>query len=99
MGPGKALAIFKNTSLAYEGQAGSTLPKMAPQAKWKAGSEVEVGWWILAQHGGGYSYRLAPADKPLTEAEFQKMPLGTASALLHLDVFSSLQVVCVTPVM
>lgn len=76
MGPGKALAIFKNTSLAYEGQAGSTLPQMAPQAKWKAGSEVEVGWWILAQHGGGYSYRLAPADKPLTEAEFQRMPLG-----------------------
>ena len=53
MGPGKALAVFSNTSLAYEGQAGSTLPKMPPQAKWKAGSEVEVGWWIRAQHGGG----------------------------------------------
>lgn len=49
MGPGTALAIFKNTSLAFEGQAGSTLPKMAPQAKWKRGSEVEVGWWIRAQ--------------------------------------------------
>ena len=41
----------------------------------QAGSEVEVGWWILAQHGGGYSYRLAPASEPLTEKAFQKMPL------------------------
>jgi hypothetical protein len=75
MGPGAALAIFKNTSVAYEGQAGSTLAPMPPQATWQAGSNVEVGWWILAQHGGGYSYRLAPAGEPLTEKTFQKMPL------------------------
>jgi hypothetical protein len=55
--------------------AGSELPKMEPQATWKAGSEVEVGWAIEAHHGGGYSYRLAPADEPLNEASFNKMPL------------------------
>eukprot|EP01046_Picozoa_sp_COSAG06_P048141 COSAG06_NODE_7137_length_2616_cov_3.028605_3_plen_228_part_00 len=75
MGPGSALAVFTNTSLAFEGQLGSTLPAMPPQAKWQAGSEVEVAWWILAQHGGGYSYRLAPATEPLTEKTFNKMPL------------------------
>ena len=30
---------------------------------------------IEAHHGGGYSYRLAPADAPLTENTFNKMPL------------------------
>lgn len=54
---------------------GSALPVMPPQATWKAGSEVEVGWAIEAHHGGGYSYRLAPADAPLNEASFNKMPL------------------------
>ena len=29
----------------------------------------------MLQHGGGYSYRMAPADGPLTEATFGKMPL------------------------
>jgi len=44
------------------------------QATWKAGSAVEVAWVQKAWHGGGYSYRLAPAGE-LTEATFQKMPL------------------------
>ena len=30
---------------------------------------------ILEDHGGGYAYRLAPADGPLTEEEFRKTPL------------------------
>jgi len=75
MGEGTALAIFTNTSLAFEGEAGSKLPQMEPQAVWQAGSVVEVGWSIMAIHGGGYSYRLAPADEPLTEETFRKMPL------------------------
>ena len=35
----------------------------------------EVTWSIEANHAGGYLYRLAPADGPLTEAAFRKMPL------------------------
>ena len=29
-----------------------------PITRWKIGDEVEVGWGLLANHGGGYSYRL-----------------------------------------
>ena len=29
----------------------------------------------MANHGGGYAYRLAPADAPLTEETFRKLPL------------------------
>ena len=35
----------------------------------------EVTWSIEANHAGGYLYRLAPADGPLTEEEFNKIPL------------------------
>ena len=42
---------------------------------WTAGSNVEVSWALKAWHGGGYTYRLAPADAPLTEETFNKMSL------------------------
>ena len=35
----------------------------------------EAGWTVSAHHGGGYAYRLAPVDGPLTEEAFRKMPL------------------------
>jgi len=45
------------------GDAGSkTLPKMPSQVTWKAGETVEVAWALQANHGGGYQYRLCPAD-------------------------------------
>ena len=39
---------------------------------------MEVSWSVMANHGGGYQYRLAPAKGPLTEEVFQKMPLVSA---------------------
>jgi len=49
---------------------------------WKAGSVVEVGWGIIANHGGGYSYRLCKLPEEgrefLTEECFQKTPLKFA---------------------
>ena len=75
MATGPAGAQYQNTSLAREGDAGSALPPMASQATWKAGSSYEVGWTVAANHGGGYAYRLAPADAPLTEEAFREMPL------------------------
>ena len=36
---------------------------------------MEVSWSIRYNHGGGYSYRLCPANDNLTEACFQKHPL------------------------
>lgn len=42
---------------------------------WTAGEEAEVIWQITANHGGGYQYRLCPADQALTEDCFRNMPL------------------------
>ncbi len=43
--------------------------------KWEQGSTVEVSWSIEANHGGGYLYRLCPADSELDEDCFRKNPL------------------------
>ena len=45
---GQAGAQYRNTSLSHEGMLGSTLPPMASQATWKAGSSYEVGWTVAA---------------------------------------------------
>jgi len=46
--------------------------------EWKLGGTAEVGWGIIANHGGGYSYRLckAPEEGVVTEECFQQMPLN-----------------------
>ena len=44
------------------------------QATWTIGGEAEVTWQISNNHGGGYAYRLCPAETPghvLSEACFQ----------------------------
>eukprot|EP00051_Salpingoeca_urceolata_P026278 m.476717 g.476717 ORF g.476717 m.476717 type:complete len:496 (+) comp20624_c0_seq1:318-1805(+) len=46
---------------------------------WVAGEEAEVVWNIVANHGGGYSYRLCPASGDLTEECFQSNHLDFAS--------------------
>jgi len=53
---------------------------LQPAAVWKAGSMAEVSWSILANHGGGYQYRLCPKEK-LAEGEdcFQRTPLNFAN--------------------
>jgi hypothetical protein len=42
-----------------------------PNTKWKQGQQVEVAWQVVANHGGGYSYRLCPRSEELTEECFQ----------------------------
>jgi hypothetical protein len=74
-GTGGAGAQFQNTTAAKQGDVGSKLPPMASQATWTAGSTGEVGYTVMAHHGGGYAYRLARADGPLTEEAFRKIPL------------------------
>merc|ERR1711964_482840 len=77
--PGQAIggagAQFQNNTLVKEGDAGTRLPFGPSRATWAAGSSVEVGWTVMANHGGGYAFRLAPADAPLTEEAFRRMPL------------------------
>jgi len=48
--------------------------------EWKLGGTAEVGWGIIANHGGGYSYRLCktPEEGVVTEECFQQMPLQFA---------------------
>ena len=46
-GTGGAGAQFQNSSVAKQGDAGSGLPPMAPQATWKAGALAEVGWTVM----------------------------------------------------
>lgn len=73
---GKFGAEYVNTSHAKVGDLGSVvLPAQPSGTVWTRGSVVEVSWSIEANHGGGYQYRLAPKESPLTEATFQKMPL------------------------
>lgn len=45
-------------------------------ATWKLGTTPRVAWGMRYNHGGGYQYRLCPAEKmPCTEHDFQQMPL------------------------
>jgi len=52
--------------------------------EWTRGKTAEVGWGVLANHGGGYSYRLCKlgaSRSELTEECFQKTPLRFANNL------------------
>jgi len=42
---------------------------------WTVGDSVDVGMAIIANHGGGYQYRLCPKDAEQTEECFQNSPL------------------------
>eukprot|EP00316_Scyphosphaera_apsteinii_P005353 CAMPEP_0119349492 /NCGR_PEP_ID=MMETSP1333-20130426/109577_1 /TAXON_ID=418940 /ORGANISM="Scyphosphaera apsteinii, Strain RCC1455" /LENGTH=263 /DNA_ID=CAMNT_0007362089 /DNA_START=323 /DNA_END=1114 /DNA_ORIENTATION=- len=73
-GPGDA--VYAATQFATMGDLGSHTLKQQPSGTvWTAGSAVEVSWGIRYNHGGGYQYRLCPADEPLTEACFFRRPL------------------------
>ncbi len=73
---GRFGGIYVNTTHAKLGDMGSRVLPAAPSGtEWVAGGTYEVSWTIEANHGGGYSYRLAPAAGPLDEATFAKMPL------------------------
>ena len=59
---------------------GKELPAAAAPASWLAGSVVEVGWAIAANHGGGYQWRLCKLGEGgdasgVDEACFQRTPL------------------------
>jgi len=62
---------YVNTTHARHGMKGTSLPPMDTGTVWKAGGEAEVVMAIKFNHGGGYAYRLCPADQELTEECFQ----------------------------
>jgi len=61
-GPAAAGGDYAPTAHAKRGDLGSELPRAPSGATWQAGAVVEVAWSHKAWHGGGYQYRLCPAD-------------------------------------
>jgi len=49
------------------------------QATWTAGATAEISTAVIANHGGGYSFRICPADSDLSEDCFQQGHLSFAS--------------------
>eukprot|EP00746_Dinoflagellata_sp_MGD_P030095 gnl/MRDRNA2_/MRDRNA2_17129_c0_seq1.p1 gnl/MRDRNA2_/MRDRNA2_17129_c0~~gnl/MRDRNA2_/MRDRNA2_17129_c0_seq1.p1 ORF type:complete len:399 (+),score=55.23 gnl/MRDRNA2_/MRDRNA2_17129_c0_seq1:54-1199(+) len=66
---------YNTTEYAKQGDLGSNLPESHHGTIWKAGDLATTGWYIRANHGGGYQYRLCPKSEPLTEECFRKTPL------------------------
>jgi hypothetical protein len=77
-GQGSAGADYTNTKFAKVGDLGSNLPPLSSGTVWKVGTDVEVAWSLKAWHGGGYTYRLCPADQELNEECFQSNSLKFA---------------------
>lgn len=67
---------YNTTKYAKQGDLGSNLPEQSTGIVWTAGALAETAWFIRANHGGGYQYRLCPKSEPLTEQCFQKTPLS-----------------------
>mmetsp|Transcript_65346 Transcript_65346/g.108536 ORF Transcript_65346/g.108536 Transcript_65346/m.108536 type:complete len:413 (-) Transcript_65346:395-1633(-) len=70
-------SVFFTTNFSKMGDLGSKVlpPTPGPLPKWRLGSDVQVAWGMRFNHGGGYQYRLCPADAELTEECFQRTPL------------------------
>lgn len=69
------------------GMDGVDLPATEPTA-WQLGTAVEVAFAMMANHGGGYSYRLCPKSENITEECFQQNVLrfhGNSSWIQYTD--------------
>jgi len=70
---------YPTTRYAKQGDLGSkTLKPLPTGVVWHVGGVAEISWYIRANHGGGYQFRIAPADSDLTEKTFQQTPLPFA---------------------
>jgi len=71
------------------GMDGMDLPA-TDATEWTLGDTVEVAFAMLANHGGGYSYRLCPKTSKISEECFQQNVLrfhGDASWLHYAEIF------------
>jgi hypothetical protein len=66
---------YVTTRHAKQGDPGSRLAPRPTSTTWVAGESVDVAFTMMANHGGGYQYRLCPAGEPLTEECFFRRPL------------------------
>lgn len=69
---------YNTTKYAKQGDLGSNLPYTPTGVVWKRGGIGTTAWYIRANHGGGYSYRLCPLGQTLDEKCFNKIPLDFA---------------------
>ena len=84
---------YNATVHAKQGDLGSKVLKPRPSGTvWKRGDTVKARWQMTARHGGGYQFRLCPADAPLTEACFQKTPIPFAKPARHRVLFKDREV-------
>ena len=60
-----------------QGFNGSDLPPIPKEQRrvWKQGQTANVSWVSVANHAGGYTYSMCPADRDLTEECFETTPL------------------------
>lgn len=72
---GAEAGVYTPTKFAHHGMNGTLLKPLENGVQWKIGGEAEVTWQIENNHGGGYSWRLCPAEEALTEECFQKHQL------------------------
>jgi len=72
--PGSESGEYNTTVYAKQGDVGSNLPAVQSTV-WKAGGLGLTGWFIRANHGGGYAFRLCPAGETLDEKCFNKIHL------------------------
>jgi hypothetical protein len=76
--PGFNAGEYNTTRYAKQGDLGSALPPRPSGTVWRRGATAKARWQQSANHGGGYQYRLCPANEPLTEACFRRTPLALA---------------------
>jgi len=70
---------YKTTKYAKQGDLGTEVLKPRPTGiVWNRGDTVQARWELTASHGGGYQYRLCPANESLNEECFAKTPLQFA---------------------
>jgi len=81
---------YNTTVHAKQGDRGSSVLKPRPSGTvWHRGQFARTRWQYTASHGGGYQYRLCPANEPLTEACFQKLALEFAEPFTHDILFDN----------
>lgn len=67
---------YTETIYTHHGMSGTSLPSLnGTEVQWTIGGQAEVAIQIENNHGGGYHFRLCPADEELTEECFQRTPL------------------------
>jgi len=68
---------FSEESGIRQGQRGTDLPP-GPITRWEAGSIVDLSFYLVVNHGGGYQYRVCPKGDDTDEACFERNPLAFA---------------------